>query len=197
MEAMSRPVKLSETLVLDARLAAEAQQRSIAGQVEFWARLGRVLELTLDGSQVLAISRASGSKSLAEMLGAVDTPNGREVFSRFLEGEPFPHYEIYEKDRSLLVRWQRDGDDLIRTVGRFVNRTFEVVGEELDEGLEMGARRFIGAYREGRGKPSLPIGLVSARARRKGSRAIDAASNSAALEGSQDRSKSDTARGRS
>ncbi|PIX46733.1 MAG: hypothetical protein COZ06_16555 [Armatimonadetes bacterium CG_4_10_14_3_um_filter_66_18] len=31
---MSQPVKLSDTLVLDARVAGEAFQRSIAGQVE-------------------------------------------------------------------------------------------------------------------------------------------------------------------
>ena len=37
---MSQPVKLSESLVLDARLAGDAVERSIAGQVEFWARLG-------------------------------------------------------------------------------------------------------------------------------------------------------------
>jgi hypothetical protein len=38
---MSQPVKLSDALVLDARLAGEVQERSIAGQVEFWAKLGR------------------------------------------------------------------------------------------------------------------------------------------------------------
>ena len=38
---MSQPVKLSDGLVLDARLTGEVFQRSIAGQIEFWARLGR------------------------------------------------------------------------------------------------------------------------------------------------------------
>ena len=42
---MGQPVKLSDALVLDARIAAEAQERSIAGQVEFWAKLGRSVEL--------------------------------------------------------------------------------------------------------------------------------------------------------
>ena len=37
---MGQPVKLSDALVLDARIAAEAQERSIAGQIEFWAKLG-------------------------------------------------------------------------------------------------------------------------------------------------------------
>jgi ParD-like antitoxin of type II bacterial toxin-antitoxin system len=41
---MSQPVKLSDALVLDARLAGEAMERSIARRVGFWARLGRAVE---------------------------------------------------------------------------------------------------------------------------------------------------------
>lgn len=45
-------MKLSDDLVLDARLAGEVVERSIAGQVEFWAKLGRSVELLLEGRQV-------------------------------------------------------------------------------------------------------------------------------------------------
>ena len=41
---MSQPVKVSDSLVLDARLTGEVAERSIAGQIEFWARLGRAIE---------------------------------------------------------------------------------------------------------------------------------------------------------
>ena len=44
---MSQAVKLSDALVLDARVAGEVVERSIAGQVEFWARLGRSVEVLL------------------------------------------------------------------------------------------------------------------------------------------------------
>ena len=54
---MSQPVKLSDALVLDARIAGQVQERSIAGQVEFWAKLGRGVELLLDGEQVLKLCR--------------------------------------------------------------------------------------------------------------------------------------------
>lgn len=118
---MSQPVKLSDALVLDARIAAEAEQRSIAGQVEFWARLGRSLELQLDGKKVLELSRASGAKSLSELLDVVDTPKGREAFKAYLETEPYPHYEAHPKDSDLVVRLDDDGT---RTVGKFANRTF-------------------------------------------------------------------------
>ncbi len=33
---MSQPVKLSDALVLDARITGKLVERSIAGQVEFW-----------------------------------------------------------------------------------------------------------------------------------------------------------------
>jgi len=41
---MSQPVKISDELILDARLTAEIAERSIAGQIEFWAQLGRAIE---------------------------------------------------------------------------------------------------------------------------------------------------------
>ena len=54
---MSRPVKLSAALVLDARLTGEIMERSIAGQVEFWARPGRSVGTLLAGWQVLNLRR--------------------------------------------------------------------------------------------------------------------------------------------
>lgn len=60
-QIMSQPVKLSDALVLDARLAGEAFGRSIAGQVEFWARLGRSVELLLEGEQVLKLCRSAAT----------------------------------------------------------------------------------------------------------------------------------------
>ena len=53
---MGQPVKLSDKLVLEARLAGEDNERSIAGQIEHWARLGRAVEslLVLDATLGLA-----------------------------------------------------------------------------------------------------------------------------------------------
>ncbi len=39
-------VKLSAGLVDQARRAAEAQRRSVAGQIEYWATLGQITEAT-------------------------------------------------------------------------------------------------------------------------------------------------------
>src|ERR1700735_3565816 len=74
---MSQPVKVSDALILDARLTSGAAERSIAGQIEFWARLGRAIEPLLRGDEALALSRAGSAKPLSECLGPVDLPAGR------------------------------------------------------------------------------------------------------------------------
>ncbi len=120
---MSQPVKLSDNLVLDARLTGEVAERSIAGQIEFWAKLGRAVEPLLQGVQVMALSRAGAAKPLSECLDSVDSPKGRRRVAEHLESLPFPHYEAADTP-GLLVRISEDG---VRTVGRFVNRQFQSV----------------------------------------------------------------------
>jgi hypothetical protein len=121
---MSQPVKLSDALVLDARLAGEVMERSIAGQVEFWARLGRSVETLLKGEQVLMLSRNGAVRALSSCLSSVDTPDGRERTSKWLQSQPFPHYEPHPTKTGLLIRIEEDGR---RTTGRFVKRQFKPV----------------------------------------------------------------------
>jgi hypothetical protein len=118
---MSQPVKLSDDLVLAARLAAEAKERSIAGQVEYWAKIGRCVERLFDGRQIDTLQKAAESPSVGELLEVVDTPKGREMFQAFLESEPYPHYRAYPDGKGLLIRTEESG---VETVGRFVNREF-------------------------------------------------------------------------
>jgi hypothetical protein len=123
---MSQPVKLSDSLVLDARLVGEAQERSIAGQVEFWAKLGRSVEILLDGRQVLALCRTSGTVSLSDVLQTVDKPRGRKMLKNYLETIPYPHYEAHPTRPGLLIRKEENGSE---TLGRFVNREFVAEGK--------------------------------------------------------------------
>jgi hypothetical protein len=116
---MSQPVKLSDTLVLDARLAGEASARSIAGQVEYWAQVGRSVDLLLEGAQVLALRRSGLTQPLSALLDSVDSPAGRGRVAAWLESQPFPHYQPFKF--GFLERIDEDGR---RTVGRFVNRKF-------------------------------------------------------------------------
>ena len=125
---MSQPVKLSDALVLDARLAGEVFERSLTGQVEFWARLGRAIEPLLQGTQVLALCRNAAAQPLSVCLESVDSPVGRRRVAEYLDTQPFPHYEPAPDAPGLLVRIEADGQ---RTLGRFVNRQFQTVKKSL------------------------------------------------------------------
>jgi hypothetical protein len=124
---MGQPVKLSDELVLDARLSGEVSQRSIASQVEFWARLGRRAEELMRGREVLALKRTGGAQPLSAAMASVDGVQGRERLRRHLASQPFPHFEAAPDQPGLLVRLDEDGT---RTVGRFVNRVFTPVGSK-------------------------------------------------------------------
>ncbi len=117
-------MKVSDALILDARLMGEATQRSIAGQIEFWARLGRAIEPLLRGDKVLALCKAGKAKPLSACFKAIGTSEGRRQLARHLDSLPYPHYEPVPDSPGLLVRIEANGK---RTTGRFVNRKFQQV----------------------------------------------------------------------
>ncbi len=90
---MGQPVKLSDTLVLDARLCSEATERSIAGQIEFWAGLGKAIEPLLRFDEVLRLRKRGKAESLGDCLAAVGTPAGKRRLAAALKSRNFPHYE--------------------------------------------------------------------------------------------------------
>ena len=118
---MGQPVKLSDALVLDARLVGEAAERSIAGQIEFWARVGRAVETVLRGDRVLQLKKRGEAVPLSELLRSVDSKAGRERVKAQQATRPFPHFEPAPGRPGFLVRIDEAGR---RTVGRFVNREF-------------------------------------------------------------------------
>ena len=117
-------MKVSDTLLLDARLMGETTQRSIAGQIEFWARLGRAIETLLRGDQMLALCKAGKAKPLSACLQSVDSAEGHKRLAEHLKSLPYPHFEPAPGSAGLLVRIEANGK---RTTGRFVNRKFQPV----------------------------------------------------------------------
>jgi hypothetical protein len=115
---MGQPVILSDALILDARIAAGAEQRSIAGQVEFWARLGRSIEPMLDGPRVLKLMLEGEAKPLSELLNSMETPEGKARAKAYLKSLPFPHFEQYSTSPMLYIKIDEDGT---RSVGSFVD----------------------------------------------------------------------------
>jgi hypothetical protein len=76
---VSQPVKLSDELVLDARITSKIAERSIAGQIEYWAQLGRAIEPLLRGDKALALCQSGKTRSLAEAISQVDSKAGRPI----------------------------------------------------------------------------------------------------------------------
>lgn len=120
---MSQPVKLSDALVLEARIAGQASERSIAGQVEFWAKLGKSVEMMMDGRQVLALRQSASTQPLSESLASVSNIAGRNRLANYLDAQPYPHFKQHPAKPGLLIRIDEDGTE---TAGRFVNRIFVV-----------------------------------------------------------------------
>lgn len=83
------PVKLSGDLVAEARHSAKLFHRSLTGQIEHWATLGRALESRLSGD-ALAPLLATGSDSLK--ITQVAEPGQRQqvmaILAEFLDQEP-------------------------------------------------------------------------------------------------------------
>jgi hypothetical protein len=121
---MGQPVKLSDNLMLDARLVAEESQRSIAGQIEHWARLGRAIDAALRPATALKLKRRRPVPLLSARLRDVDTPAGRDRTAAILAATPFPRYTAAPDHPGLVVKIDEDGK---RTLGRFVKRAFTPV----------------------------------------------------------------------
>lgn len=121
-EPMSQPVKLSDQLVNEARTTAAVAERSISGQIEHWAKLGRAVEGLLRGDRVHALGIAA-EQQLSSMVASVDRESGRKRVQDYLSTRPYPHFEPVAQRPGWLVRIEEDGT---RTVGRFINREFVV-----------------------------------------------------------------------
>ncbi len=118
---MGQPVKLSDALVLDARFASELDERSIAGQIEFWAALGRSVDALLRGKEALALKQRGAAKPLSECIAEIDTPIGHQRVQQVLQARPFPHFEAAVGRPGWLIRIEADGT---RIPGRFVDDCF-------------------------------------------------------------------------
>ncbi len=119
---MGQPVKLSDALVLDARRVGETAERSIAGQIEFWARIGRAVESVLRTDSVLRLKQSGEAVPLSDCLRTVDSDTGRARVRAHLEARPFPRFEPAPGRPGLLVRTEASGR---RSVGRLVNRKWK------------------------------------------------------------------------
>jgi hypothetical protein len=127
---MPQPVKLSDALVEAARATATDADRSMAGQIEHWANLGRVVEQGLKTSSVLALKSGAASLEQALPAGAEGTAilealsNALSADARATVARSFQGKVRYGSDPAFpgcIVRLEPDGR---RTPGRLVGREF-------------------------------------------------------------------------
>jgi hypothetical protein len=129
---MGMPVKLSDELVREARDEARIVNRSITGQIEHWASLGKAVEVMLKMSDIRALKRrqltvddssaASGIRSrILDAIRQVVSTSDRNAVKRRISATGGP---IYESDPDRPGRIIRIGPDGTRTPGRFKGRSF-------------------------------------------------------------------------
>ncbi|MFM7740100.1 MAG: TA system antitoxin ParD family protein [Planctomycetota bacterium] len=121
---MGQPVKLSDELVDDARAVVAFSQRSIAGQIEFWAALGKSIEPLLRGDRALALQMAGGDRPLSQLVSEVETAKGRKQLEATLKKRPYPYYKSVPDQPELVCRIEEDGGE---TIGRFAGRDFQIL----------------------------------------------------------------------
>ena len=124
---MGQPVKLSDALVMEARIAGEKMQRSIAGQVEFWARIGKTVEQVASRTQIERM-QARAAIPLSEIVETINGPEGRARLKGYLDSRPFPRFSAHP---ALAKRFYREEANGSRVLGRFNRGTFEVIAEEV------------------------------------------------------------------
>ncbi len=109
------------------RAIVQFSQRSIAGQIEFWAGLGKSIEPLLRGDRTFMLQAAGSERSLSQLIAEVDTATGRQRVESYLSQRPYPHYKPVRGESDLFRRIEADGSEV---VGRFVAREFVPVGVE-------------------------------------------------------------------
>jgi hypothetical protein len=125
---MGMPVKLSDELVESAREEAATTDRSITGQIEHWAKIGRSVETVLRHQEVQALKRSplnarltSGTRdAIQAVLERVVAEGGRRSLARSLQ----TGRTVYQTDPAGSGLTERIDPDGSRTLGRFANRRF-------------------------------------------------------------------------
>ena len=102
---MSESIEISDSLITDARAQSDSRQRSISEQIEFWARLGKVVEPLLFAGQS---SPDVANPALEDVLKGVDANEGRSRLQQYLQHRAFPHYEPTDK-ADVFLRIEKDG----------------------------------------------------------------------------------------
>ncbi len=128
----STAIKVSDSLASEARAAAADSDRSLTGQIEHWARIGKAVEpmftapvigsLKKCGGDLAAIEEEQERALVLEALGRLRESPRFEKFAAVVRESVGPLYEADPHRPEGIVQVHADGT---RIPGRFVNRVFE------------------------------------------------------------------------
>ncbi len=122
-------IKISSALAEQARTAAASEDRSVAGQIEHWANIGKTMAAVLPGAAITAIKTGDSIEMQAEVAKALRileefrTNPDRSEMHQYLKSLGQPLYSVNPEAPSgdTIIQTLPDGT---RRVGRMVNRQF-------------------------------------------------------------------------
>lgn len=124
-------VKLSDSLAEDARTASADADRSLTGQIEHWARLGKGVEPLFTAPIIASLKKSGGNidslEDPRERKSLLDALTKLRLNPTFAESAAFltsSYSPLYEADPAIpdgIVQVLADGS---RVHGKFVNRIF-------------------------------------------------------------------------
>ncbi|MEM9280705.1 MAG: hypothetical protein AAGA96_02670 [Verrucomicrobiota bacterium] len=127
----STAVKIKADLFEEAREAAATDDRSLTGQIEHWAKLGKSVESILSTPMIAALKKSGGDpekltspEERDQILKAISALREKPRYAetkQFLQGSETPLYETDPNDPTKVVRVEADGT---RTPGELVGREF-------------------------------------------------------------------------
>lgn len=125
---MGMPVKLSDELVESAREEAANTDRSITGQIEHWAKIGRSVETVLKHQELQTLKRSPLSapltsrarRAIRAALARIVAGSERQSLARSLQ----MGRTVYQSDPAGSGLTERIEPDGSRTLGRLIDRRF-------------------------------------------------------------------------
>lgn len=120
------PLRIDTDLVNVARESAALMERTPTAQIEFWAKIGRVIEGVITHDALVAVKEVSKVKPLDELLAMASTPKGKQRALAVIRSHKGPTYSADTLVPGLIVETQPDGS---KRRGRFANRRFLPLSE--------------------------------------------------------------------
>jgi hypothetical protein len=115
------PLRIDSELVNRARETGGLMERTPTAQIEFWAKLGRVMEGVMSHAGVVALKQAANVNRLDELLNLSTSPRGKERALAEIRRHSGPTYSSAPGEAGVLIERAADGT---QRRGRFVNRRF-------------------------------------------------------------------------